>query len=222
MNNIHQRDADVKAPSGFPKSDIILPMPEEFDPSSLSRRSILVGAAIVPIAAIRSAAATDGPSALTADQFKLLDAFADRLIPRDENGPGASDMGAANYIDRSLADVLASEKASLTAGLAGTDAFAVKSQGKPFVELSPEAKDAVLTAVQTGQAGFEGSGAFFARIRRLVLEGCFSDPYYGGNKGYAGWDLIGYPGPRLAVAPEDQRLNDPIKPVRMSVWGGAK
>lgn len=198
-------------------------MPEEFDLTSISRRTVLIGATMVPLTAIRSAAQTAAttPSVLTADQFKLLDAVADRLIPRDENGPGASDMGAANYIDRSLADVIAGEKASITAGLAGTDAFAVKSKGKSFVELSADDKDAVLTAVQTGQAGFDGSGAFFARIRRLVLEGCFSDPYYGGNKGYAGWDLIGYPGPRLAVAPEDQRLKDVIQPVRMSVWGGA-
>jgi gluconate 2-dehydrogenase gamma chain len=58
---------------------------------------------------------------------------------------------------------------------------------------------------------------FFALIRRLTLEGMFGDPSYGGNRNFAGWDLIRYPGPRLAVAPEDQRMGVEIKPVRYSV-----
>ncbi|HWE52111.1 MAG TPA: gluconate 2-dehydrogenase subunit 3 family protein [Bryobacteraceae bacterium] len=196
-------------------------MPEEKDPGNVTRRSIIVGAAIVPITAIRSAAQTPS-TALTADQFKLLDAFTDRLIPKDENGPGASECGAAHYIDRQLADYLAGEKANFVQGLAAVDAFAQQSQGKPFVDLTPEAKDAVLTAMDSGSAtGFTlNSRTFFNRVRRLTLEGTFSDPYYGGNKGFAGWDLIGYPGPRLAVSPEEQKMRVAIKPAHLSAWGG--
>jgi gluconate 2-dehydrogenase gamma chain len=196
-------------------------MPEEKETGSVSRRSILVGAAIVPLTAIRSAAQTP-QTALTSDQFKLLDAFTDRLIPKDENGPGASECGAANYIDRQLADYLKGEKDAFIQGLAATDAFAQQSQGKPFVELSPEAQDAVLTAMDNGTAtGFTpNSRTFFSRVRRLTLEGTFSDPYYGGNKGFAGWDLIGYPGPRLAVGPDEQKMHVAIKPAHLSAWGG--
>jgi hypothetical protein len=32
----------------------------------------------------------------------------------------------------------------------------------------------------------------------------FGDPYYGGNQDYVGWQLIGYPGLRLAMSPQDQ------------------
>lgn len=182
---------------------------------------MLVGAALVPIAAIRSAAQTPA-SGLTPDQLKLVDAFAERLIPKDENGPGASECGAANYIDRALGDALAAEKPSFVQGLAAVDAFAKESQGKAFVDLSPEAQDAVLTAMDNGTAtGFTpNSRTFFTRIRRLTLEGTFSDPFYGGNRGFAGWDLIGYPGPRLAVSPEEQKMNVAIKPAHLSAWGG--
>jgi gluconate 2-dehydrogenase gamma chain len=208
-------------------------MPEEKELGNISRRSIIVSAAIVPLTAIRSAADTPGiatpgiaakTSALTPDQLKLVDAFADRLIPKDENGPGASECGAANYIDRQLADYLAPEKPAFIEGLKSIEAFAVKSQGKPFTELSAEAKDAVLTAMDSGTAeGFTpNSRTFFTRIRRLTLEGTFSDPFYGGNKAFAGWDLIGYPGPRLAVSPEEQKMHVTIKPVHSSVWGGVK
>ena len=32
-----------------------------------------------------------------------------------------------------------------------------------------------------------------------TIQGTFGDPYYGGNANFVGWDLIGYPGVRLAV-----------------------
>lgn len=60
---------------------------------------------------------------------------------------------------------------------------------------------------------------FFNRARRLTLEGIFGDPYYGGNKGFAGWDLIRYPGPRPAVDAEMQRMDKAPAPYRRSAWG---
>jgi hypothetical protein len=63
------------------------------------------------------------------------------------------------------------------------------------------------------------SRTLFNRIRQLTLEGMFGDPWYAGNSGFAGWDLIRYPGPRLAVSAEDQRLKEPIKPLRTSARG---
>ena len=202
-------------------------MPEEKDPANLSRRSVIISAAIVPVAAIRCAAAdatNDAKaSALTPDQLKLVEAFADRLIPKDEHGPSASECGAPNYIDRQLAHDLGSEKASFVEGLNATNAYAMKSHGKNFVDLTPELQDLTLTEIESGRAeGFANSRAFFTRFRRLTLEGAFSDPFYGGNKNFAGWDLIGYPGPRLAVTAEEQKMKVTIKPVRMSVWGGVK
>jgi len=203
-------------------------MPDEKDPGSISRRSVLFSAAIVPVAAIRSAAAADATKtapvpALTRDQFKLIEAFAGRLIPKDENGPGAIECGAANYIDRQMSDYLSGEMSSFADGLAAMDTYAMKAKGKTFVDLSPEDQDAVITAIEAGQAeGFANSRAFFTRFRRLTLEGTFSDPFYGGNKGFAGWDIIGYPGPRLAVLPEEQKMKVTIKPLHMSVWGGVK
>ena len=67
------------------------------------------------------------------------------------------------------------------------------------------------------KAGFTpDSRTFFHRVRQLTLEGMFGDPSYGGNRGFAGWDLIRYPGPRMAVAPDEQKLREPIKPLRAS------
>ena len=41
-------------------------------------------------------------------------------------------------------------------------------------------------------------------VRGHVWQGTFGDPYYGGNANFVGWDLLGYPGVRTGVRPEDQ------------------
>jgi len=130
-------------------------------------------------------------------------------------------MGAANYIDLCLADYLAAEKGSFVEGLAAVNAFARSEHGSPFTDLAADKKDAVLTAMENGKAtGFApNSQTFFNRVRRLTLEGMFSDPYYGGNKNFAGWDLIRYPGPRLAVGPDDQKMSQLPKPLHQSAYG---
>jgi len=176
---------------------------------------------MVPVAAL-TAAAQAPKTALSVSERQTLDAFVDRLVPKDESGPGALDMGAANYIDISLADYLAAEKPSFVEGLAAVDAYARAQYDTRFADLTAERKDAVLTAMENGAASSftPNSRVFFNRVRRLTLEGMFSDPYYGGNKNFAGWDLIRYPGPRLAVGPEDQKMSALPKPLHQSAYGG--
>ena len=177
----------------------------------LSRREVIAAAAFVPLAAL-VASAQNVPPALSPDQMKTLEAFVDRLIPTDDLGPGALAAGAQIYIDRVLAGPNSGEKATFVAGLQAVDAYAQRTQGAAFAELTAEKQDAVLTAMDTGNA-VELRG-FFSRVRRLTLEGMFSDPYYGGNHAFAGWDLIRYPGPRPAVDAEMQRMDKSPAPYR--------
>ena len=68
----------------------------------------------------------------------------------------------------------------------------------------------MLIDVQTGAAtgagvGFQGSsGGFFNLVKSHTWQGMFGDPRYGGNRDYAGWDLIRYPGVRMRVTDEEQ------------------
>jgi gluconate 2-dehydrogenase gamma chain len=200
--------------------------PDDPEDRELSRRELIATTAFVPLASLLGAGqaaaqtAAAAPSALSAAQMKILEAFVERLIPKDELGPSAAEAGAQIYIDRVLAGPNANEKATFIDGLTAMDAFAKSSQGAAFAELAPEKRDAVITAVENGTAqGFANARQFFNRARRLTLEGMFGDPYYGGNKNFAGWDLIRYPGPRPATSPEDQRMNVEAKPYRVSAWG---
>lgn len=190
-----------------------------------SRRTVIASAALVPLSALTSRAQQPAtPGALSAIERQILEAFVDRLVPKDDLGPGAVECGAANYIDQQLAGALAAENSNFTAGLANIDAYARRANNAAFAELSAEKRDAVVTAMESGSAaGFANSRAVFSRIRRLTLEGMFSDPHYGGNTNFAGWDAIRYPGPRVAVGPEDQLMTAAPKPYRKSSWpqGGA-
>jgi len=182
---------------------------------------VALTSSLIPVSEIKAApqaavVTAKSASAFLPEQRRILEAFIDRIIPRDENGPGALDAGAADYIDRAFVEFLGAEKDSFAQGIAAVDAFARTAQGGPFAELSPEKRDAVLTAIDGGQAN--QLRAFFNRARRLTLEGMFCDPHWGGNKNFAGWDLIQYPGVRLLVTPDDQKMSVPVKPVHRSAY----
>lgn len=173
------------------------------------------------------AAAPVGPLMnLTARETEILSAMVDRLIPSDEMGPGALEAGALRYIDRALSEAESDSVDAYRAGLAALDRYAEYSRGAPFLELSDHDKDSVLIDVQLGAAtgagvGFVGSsGAFFNMVKSHTWQGMFGDPMYGGNIGYAGWDLLQYPGVRMRVSEEEQGLMETgqLPPARRSAY----
>jgi gluconate 2-dehydrogenase gamma chain len=160
---------------------------------------------------------------LTAAEADTLEAIVARLIPTDENGPGATEARAAHYIDRALTGPLRGARASYAANLAALDTYAQSKKGAPFAKLPAAEQDAVLTDMEKGVAtGFTpNAAAFFALLRTHTIQGTFCDPYYGGNADFVGWDLIGYPGLRLTVTAEEQRMGARPAPVRQSAYADA-
>jgi len=199
----------------------------------LSRRELLKQfgmltsiAAALP-AAVRAPARAQGIAGasnayitLTAAEAETLRAMIARIIPADENGPGALDARADRFIDRALAGALKNQRTAYTSGLAAADAYSQSSKGTSFAKLSASDQDAVLTEMQANRAtGFPGgSGAFFNLLRGHTIQGTFSDPFYGGNENFVGWDLIGYPGARIVVAANLQRMDVKPEPSRKSAY----
>jgi gluconate 2-dehydrogenase gamma chain len=157
---------------------------------------------------------------LTAAEADLLEAICARIIPTDANGPGAREARAAHYIDRALGGALKESRDAYRDGFAAFDRYCRSSRRAAFTELSDRDQDSVLIDVETGAAtGFTGSSsAFFNMVRTHTLQGTFGDPFYGGNANFVGWDLIGYPGIRLNVTPEDQRLGSKLAPTHKSAY----
>ena len=180
----------------------------------LKRTAVLGAAATVPLRVAlvaRQAAPLEGFVTLTASEADTLEAIVARLIPTDEDGPGATEARAAYYIDRALGGALASSRETYAEGLAATEAYARASKGALFATLAPADQDRILGEMDEGVAtGFEPSSrSFFNLVRSHTIQGTFCDPYYGGNADFVGWDLLGYPGLRLVVTEDDQRMDAP-------------
>src|SRR5689334_5661917 len=167
----------------------------------------------------RRAPAREPLETLTQAEADTLEAMTARLVPTDAAGPGAVEAGAAHYIDRALGGALAGLRDAYRAGLAGVDAYAQAAKGAPFARLAAADQDAVLVDLERNAArGFDNSAAFFAMVLAHTVQGTFCDPFYGGNRNFAGWDLIGYPGVRLAVTAERQNLDAKTAPTHMSAY----
>ena len=191
----------------------------------LSRREVLKRAAVAGVigavpAQVFAQRAEEPYKNLSAAEARTLEAIVARLIPSDARSPGALEAGAARYIDRALGDALAASRPEYSAGLAALDAHARDAAGKPFADLDAYAQDALLRDLEQNVAkGFTpSSSAFFELVLGHTLEGTFSDPYYGGNRDFIGWELIGYPGLRLAVLADEQRMDAKNPLVRVSAY----
>jgi gluconate 2-dehydrogenase gamma chain len=150
------------------------------------------------------------PQTLASHELATLAAVCARIIPTDDNGPGATEAGAHRYIDRALSGWLASSRDAYVTGLSEVDAAAQKARGRRFIDLPPVDQDAVLRDLE--------AGAFFGLVRLHTIQGTFCDPAYGGNTNFVGWNLIAYPGIRLAVTAADQRMSAQLTPVRRSAY----
>jgi gluconate 2-dehydrogenase gamma chain len=142
-----------------------------------------------------------------------------RIIPAGPDGPGALEAGCARYIESALGDAYQSLRKTYSSGLAALDAHAISSGGKSFAALNTTEQDKILSDFEQniGVGGYGDSAAFFELVRRHTLEGMFGDPSYGGNANFAGWDLIGYPGPRMFVSAEMQKMDAKIPRSRVTV-----
>ena len=199
----------------------------------LSRRELLkqvgiMGAAAIPFAVFPraevepqvKAPAAEQVTTLNATESETLKAIVARIIPADENGPGALEARADRYIDRALGGALASMRPLYAAGLAEIDAYAQSSKGASFAKLSSSDQDSVLADMQDNRAtGFTRQPSeFFALLRTHTIQGTFADPFYGGNANFVGWDLIGYPGARIVVTADEQRMDIKTTPNHKSAY----
>jgi gluconate 2-dehydrogenase gamma chain len=166
------------------------------------------------------AARDDALLTLTADEAAFVHAAVERLIPADGLGPSAAQAGVVVFIDRQLAGAWGSgarlyragpfqqgkpeqgyqlpltPREFFAAGIGAVDRWVRAAQGKRFDRLDAAARDAVLQALERGDAdlGTVSARAFFEALLTITVEGYFADPVYGGNRDKVGWKLVGYPG----------------------------
>ena len=136
-------------------------------------------------------------------------AAAAQIFPTDDSGPGANEAGVVIYIDRQLAGPYGRDRYRYTQppfetgvpeqGYQGKQTPAeVYREGLKQIEglhrLGPDEKRAALSRIERSR--------FFQLLRTHTIEGMFCDPMHGGNADMIGWQLIGFPGPRMSYTDE--------------------
>jgi len=145
------------------------------------------------------------------DDGVTIAAFAERLMPGAPGKPGATEAGVLNYIDLALAGAYADLQDFYRRGLTQLDAYCRKTFAKPFRELDAAQQDQVIGALAAGTASefaWPSAQAFFGIVRVHTIEGMFADPIYGGNKDFAGWQLVGFPGAQPYFTAEEMQSRD--------------
>jgi gluconate 2-dehydrogenase gamma chain len=128
------------------------------------------------------------------------------IMPDAPGKPGARTAGVLNYMDLALAGAYADQQDFYRRGLTQLDDYCHANYKHGFAALPPAQQDAVVGALADGKAdGFTwpSAQAFFRTLRTHTMEGMFGDPVYGGNRNFAGWQLIGFPGAQMQYTEAD-------------------
>jgi len=155
---------------------------------------------------------------LNRDDAATIEAFTERLMPGAPGKPGARDARVLNYIDLALAGAYSDLQEFYRHGLAQLDQYCRGTYRAAFVRLNAAQQDAVITALEEGKAtGFTWPTpqAFFETVRTHAMEGMFADPVYGGNKDFAGWRLVGFPGAQPIFTRTDMQSKEAFTRVPM-------
>lgn len=166
-----------------------------------------------------------GLTFLFLDEADTVEALVSRILPGSPEDPGAREAGVLTYIDRALSGTYSRWQRAYREGVRTINVYTrQRYEGKKFFELSEEDQDEVLGALEEDSVpgfgeesgGTSGSEAFFTMIWAHTVEGMFSDPSYGGNRGASGWKLIGFPGAQYGYSEEEMRYGADIsdKPIR--------
>jgi len=160
-------------------------------------------------------------SPLIAAEVGALKAVIDRLIPTDALGSGAVASNVHEYIICQLGAYFKRWLPLYQKSLALIDAAAQRAGAESFAALSASRRDALLTLAEAGQLGPDWR-LFFPVVLEHTREGMFGDPMYGGNLGFAGWDLIQYPGVKLVWSAQQQAVGATLMPSHISaaIYGG--
>ena len=157
--------------------------------------------------------------ALTPSERATLDRLCDCLFPPGEKTPGAVAIGASDYIDKALAGAYSGHLDEYRRMLAALSEAAggefSGSDGQLSLVASLERNELPGLMQNPDRSSFD-------LLIRHLREGLFSDPIHGGNKNFAGWKAVGFPGAQFGYREEEQRVNHRVDREPQGVTGLSK
>src|SRR5690349_16149839 len=125
---------------------------------------------------------------------ETLRAVVDCLIPPDDF-PGAYEAGVCDYLERLLHTDLTDQAADFSRGIDAIDAEALARFDKPFAKLRPAEQRSMLAAIEAGSVETSWPvppSRFFEMLVNTTIEGYYSEPQQGGNRGAISWVMTGF------------------------------
>jgi gluconate 2-dehydrogenase gamma chain len=156
----------------------------------------------------------------TPEARQQVEVLFEAILPGSETRPGARDAGATEFLDRLLAvdEAVFYEvgpwRELYAQALPALDAAAQDHFGHALAELPHDLATELLVSLAAGELDSFPEGVdqkrLFSTLRGHCIDGCFSDPRWGGNHGGIAWRWLGYPaGPALdLVRAEDGALRE--------------
>nr|WP_245837408.1 gluconate 2-dehydrogenase subunit 3 family protein [Virgibacillus phasianinus] len=155
--------------------------------------------------------------------FQILSAATERIYPKDDQGPGAIELGVPYFIDHELAGAYGHNEREYMKGpfLEGTEyqgyqtplkrhavfmtgIRALESESKSaydasFVDLEGEQQDKILKKFENDDVKLHkvSSAYFFEMLRSATISGTYADPLYGGNADMDAWKMKNFPGSQM-------------------------
>lgn len=119
------------------------------------------------------------------DTAREIEAMAAQIIPSGST-PGAREAGVIHFIDRALATFDRDQAAVYRAGVANLNLLRMARYpgSRSLGELSSEQQVEFLRGIEKSE--------FFEAVRLHTITGFLAHPRWGGNRGGAGWKLIGF------------------------------
>ncbi len=134
---------------------------------------------------------TTAHQTFTNEEFAVVAAAAERILPRDED-PGAKDANVPLYIDKMLQSPdLTRMREDFLSGTAALDRRAKRMFKVGFASATPAQQDELLMIFKESRSD-SGEAKYYESLVVLTLEGFLGDPSYGGNKDRVGWALVGF------------------------------
>jgi len=88
--------------------------------------------------------------AFTPAEARALSAILERLFPADESGPGATEIGVLDYLDRALSGPYAELRDIYRLGLFAIDRASGSRFHTDFAQASSDQQDALLAELEAG------------------------------------------------------------------------
>jgi gluconate 2-dehydrogenase gamma chain len=177
------------------------------------------------------------PLFLTPEEYAVLEAVVDRLIPPADGHPGARALGVADYIDGLLGAFLTDppriwarhprgggfhrlsplEELAWRTRIEGSLGIPEREFNGPVVGLQQRYREGLAAlgpdfcalTPEEQDARLAANPEFARLVYEHACEGAYGAPAYGGNRDLAGWRAIGYAGDVAPAGYPDAEVSGP-------------